>query len=171
VKLGERAERLLRTLFRGRFAKFAAVGMSGVVVNLGVLWLFASLLGVREVVASAIAIEVSIVWNFLLNNAVTYRDRNVYAQADVGGRLLRYNVVSLAGLAIQLGTFVLLRLLVTRGLHRDALGSLRYPAQCAGIALATAWNFTVNLRFTWRQEPDAERAGPRRAPVARAAQG
>ena len=171
MKLGERAERLLTTLFRRRFARFAAVGSSGVVVNLGVLWLFASLLGVREVVASAIAIEVSIVWNFLLNNAVTYRDRNVYAQADVGGRLLRYNLVSLAGLAIQLGTFVLLRLLATRGLHRDDLGSLRYPAQCAGIALATAWNFTVNLRFTWRQEPDAERAGPRRAPVARAAQG
>jgi putative flippase GtrA len=171
VTVGARVEGLARTLLRPRFAKFAAVGVSGVVVNLGVLWFLASLLSVREVVASAIAIEVSIVWNFLWNNAITYRDRNVFARADVGGRLVRYNLVSLAGLAIQFGTFVLLRLAATRGLHREALGPLRYPAQCAGIALATAWNFTANLRFTWRQEPDAERAGPRRAPVARAAQG
>ena len=171
MTLGERAERLARRLLRPRFSKFAAVGSTGVVVNLGVLWVLASLLSVREVVASAIAIEVSIVWNFLLNNAITYRDRNVYARADVGGRLVRYNVVSLAGLVIQLGTFVLLRLAVTRGLDRDALGAFRYPAQCAGIALATAWNFTANLHYTWRQEPDSERAGPTRAPVARAAQG
>ena len=136
---------------RSRLARFAAVGASGVVVNLGVLWVLAGCLGVREVLASAVAVEVSILWNFSLNNAITYHDRNAAAEAGFGERLVRYNLVSLVGLAIQLGTFVLVRALVARGLHREALGVLRYPAQCLGIVLGMAWSFAGNLRFTWRQ--------------------
>jgi putative flippase GtrA len=145
---------------RERFLRFAAVGLSGVVVNLGLLWLLAGVLRLREVLASAAAIEVSILWNFALNSLFTYRDRNAGAVARLAARALRYNLVSFAGLALQLGTFVLLRALLLRGLQRESLGALRYPAQCAGIALATAWNFTGNLRFTWRQAPAAREATP-----------
>ena len=148
----------LRRILASRFARFAAVGASGVVVNLGALGVLAGLLGVREVLASGLAVEVSIVWNFALNNAFTYRDRNARAAAGLAQRLARYNLVSLVGLAIQLGTFVLVRALVLRGLHREALGALRYPAQCAGIVLATAWSFAGNLHFTWRQAPAREGA-------------
>jgi putative flippase GtrA len=148
-----RASDALRRVFASRFARFAAVGASGVVVNLGALWLLAGVLGVREVLASGLAVEVSIVWNFAFNNAFTYRDRNARAAAGLAHRLLRYNLVSLLGLGIQVGTFVLVRALVLRGLHREALGALRYPAQCLGIALATAWSFAGNLHFTWRQAP------------------
>ena len=136
---------------QARFARFLAVGASGVVVNLGVLALLAGALQVREVLASAIAIEVSILWNFGLNNAFTYRDRNARASAGLIERAIRFNAVSLVGLGVQLGTFVLLRVLLLHGLERESLGVLRYPAQCAGIALATFWNFAGNLRFTWRQ--------------------
>jgi putative flippase GtrA len=155
---------MLERVFRRRFARFAAVGASGVVVNLAALWLTADVLRMREIVASAVAIEVSIVWNFVLNNAITYRDRNAYARVDVGGRLWRYNLVSLVGLALQLGTFVLLRLLATRGFGRDGLGSWRYAAQCVGIVLGMAWNFSANLRFTWSQRPpEGTLLVPRRA--------
>ncbi len=136
---------------RARLARFAAVGASGVVVNLAALWALAGVLRVREVLASAIAIEVSILWNFALNNSFTYRDRNHRASAGLLERAVRYNAVSLVGLALQLGTFVLLRVLLLRAFGRDSLGGLRYPAQCAGIVLATLWNFSGNLHFTWRQ--------------------
>lgn len=136
---------------RARLARFAAVGASGVVVNLAALWALAGVLRVREVLASAIAIEVSILWNFALNNSFTYRDRNHRASAGLLERAVRYNAVSLVGLALQLGTFVLLRVLLLRAFGRDSLGALRYPAQCAGIVLATLWNFSGNLHFTWRQ--------------------
>lgn len=142
---------------RARLLRFLAVGASGVGVNLGVLALLAGALRVREVLASAVAIEVSILWNFALNNAFTYRDRNAAAAAGLAQRALRFNAVSLVGLALQLGTFVLLRAVLLHALGRASLGGLRYPAQLAGIALATAWNFAGNLRFTWRQA--AARAG------------
>ncbi|HEX7487537.1 MAG TPA: GtrA family protein [Anaeromyxobacteraceae bacterium] len=145
---------------RERLLRFAAVGLSGVAVNLGLLWLLAEVLRLREVLASAAAIEVSILWNFALNSMFTYRDRNAGAAVTLAARALRYNLVSLVGLALQLGTFVLLRALLLRGLERESLGAWRYPAQCAGIALATAWNYTGNLRFTWRQAPAAREATP-----------
>jgi dolichol-phosphate mannosyltransferase len=143
---------------RARFVRFVAVGASGVVVNLGTLALLAGALRVREVLASALAIEVSILWNFALNNAFTYRDQNARASAGLVERAVRYNAVSLVGLAIQLGTFVLVRVLVLHGLGRDSLGLLRYPAQGVGIVLATLWNFTGHLHFTWRQARAGEGA-------------
>jgi dolichol-phosphate mannosyltransferase len=136
------------------------VGASGVVVNLGALWLLAGVLHVRDVLASALAVELSIVSNHLLNSVFTYRDCRAAAVAGPWERLVRYNLVSLAGLALQLGTFVVVRAALLHGLHREALGPLRYLAQCAGIALATGWSFVGNLRFTWRQVPIAPEATP-----------
>lgn len=134
-----------------RLLRFAAVGATGVAVNLAGLWLLAGVLNLREVLASAIAIEASITWNFLLNNAFTYGDRNARAQARPWERLVRYNLVSLVGLAIQLGAFVLVRAVTLHLTSRETLGALRYPIQCVGIVLATGWNFAGNLHFTWRQ--------------------
>ncbi len=156
---------VVRGVLGSRLARFIAVGVTGVVVNLTGLWLLAGVLGVRDVIASALAIEVSIAWNFLLNNAFTYGDRNAGAQAGLRQRLLRYNLVSLVGLAIQLGAFVVLRMVALRLLHRDALGPLRYPIQFVGIVLATGWNFAGNLHFTWRQ------AVPARVPARTAGEG
>jgi dolichol-phosphate mannosyltransferase len=148
-----RVTELALRAYRWRFARFAAVGASGAVVNLGALWLLAGVLGLRDVLASALAIEASVVWNFLLNDAFTYRDRNALAQAGYARRMVRYNLVSLVGLAIQLATFVTVEVIVRHAFDRAALGPLRYAAQCAGIALAASWSFVGNLRFTWRQAP------------------
>ena len=139
---------LARVAVRSRLLRFAAVGATGVAVNLAGLWFLAGVLNLREVLASAIAIEVSITWNFLLNNAFTYGDRNAGAQARPWERLVRYNLVSLVGLAIQLGAFVLIRAVVLHLTNRETLGALRYPIQCVGIVLATGWNFAGNLHFT-----------------------
>jgi dolichol-phosphate mannosyltransferase len=142
-----------RRMIRARLVRFGMVGATGVGVNLAALWLLAEVAGVRDVPASAIAIEASILWNFVLNDAFTYRDRNAGARAGRVERLARYNAVSLVGFAIQLGAVVVLRAVALHLLEREALGALRYPVQCAGIVLATAWNFTGNLRFTWAQRP------------------
>lgn len=131
----------------GRLARFAAVGGSGVVVNLAVLHVLAQGLGVPEVAASALAIEASVLSNFLLHDAFTFRDRR-------GGhgrlaRLGRYHAVSLVGVAIQLGTFAVLALLARHALGLPSLGLLRLPAQAVGIALAFAWSWAGSARWAW----------------------
>jgi len=155
----------LRWLFRPRVLKFALVGFSGVFINLGFLWLFTERLKMGENLSSAIAIELSIFWNFVLNNAFTFRDRNQGARVGLGMRLFRYNLVSLLGLGIQLATFVALNALLLRVLHRPEIGRLRYASQCVGIGIAMAWNFASNFFWTWGQtKPAMPEAGPPPAP-------
>lgn len=148
----------------GRAARFAAVGLSGVAVNLGVLHLLAGVLGVGEILSSALAIEASILWNFALNDAVTFRDRRGIARAGPLGRLLRYHAVSAVGGAVQLGTFVLAALALSRAAGRTDLGAYRYAAQGAGIAAAFVWSFGGSMRFAW-----ATGDAPPREPLAVAA--
>jgi len=133
---------------KGRLARFALVGLSGVIVNLAALHLFAGVLGIHEIVASALAIETSIVTNFLLNDAFTFRDRRALG-AGVLRRLWRYHAVSLAGGVVQLATFALVAVALERTLARDELGPLRSIAQGAGIATAFAVNYVGSLRFAW----------------------
>lgn len=133
----------------GRAARFAAVGLSGVAVNLGVLHLLAGVLGVREILSSALAIEASILWNFVLHDWVTFRDRRGRARAGPLGRLARYHAVAAVGAAVQLGTFVLAALALSRAAGRTDLGAFRYAAQGAGIAAAFVWSFGGSMRFAW----------------------
>ncbi len=152
--------RALGRLLSPRLLRFGVVGFSGVFVNLGALWMLADRLGVPDVAASALAIEISIVWNFFLNDAWTFSDRNAQARAGYLVRMFRYNVVSLVGLLIQLGTFVAATSLVERLLALDSPGLWKYPAQLAGIAVAMGWNFVSNFYWTWAQRPDPLDGGP-----------
>ncbi len=134
-----------------RFMKFAAVGLSGVAVNLGFLYVFAELLVLGETWSSALAIELSILSNFVLNNAFTFRDRNADARAGFLHRFGRYNLVSLVGLGIQLATAAGMRAFLVWALALPEIGAWRYPSQLAGIALAMGWNFMTNFHWTWSQ--------------------
>ncbi len=147
-----------------RVLRFAAVGLSGVGVNLAALHLFAAVLGLPEIASSALAIEVSIVWNFALHDRVTFRDRRDGARVGAPGRLWRYHVVSAASALLQLGTFVLAGLVLMRAAGKGDLGALRYVAQAAGVAVGFAWNFTASSGFAWAQ--GARRIVPRRALLA-----
>jgi dolichol-phosphate mannosyltransferase len=89
------------------FAKFLLTGLSGVAVN---LLAFAGLLdlGVHKYLASVLAMELSIVWNFMVNNYWTFRHRHMTSRKRIRG--LRFNAVSLVTLGISFLTFLLLSL-------------------------------------------------------------
>ena len=128
------------------FIKFAAVGSSGVVVNLGVFTLLTAW-GLNKYLASPIAIETSIVTNFLLNNYWTFRARQNNERTRIKG--LKFNLVSLVSLAVSYGTFVAL--------------SVAFPSvppqvhQLVGIVPATLINYLLNSYWTF---PDQARRTP-----------
>jgi dolichol-phosphate mannosyltransferase len=136
-------------LLSPRILRFLAVGFTGVFVNLGALYVLYGVFAVSQVVSSPIAIEVSIIWNFLLNNAWTFRDKNDGASAGFGERLIRYNAASLIGLAIQFGTSLSITNLAMRALSLTDPGIWTYLSQLAGIAIGTGWNFISNCFWTW----------------------
>jgi putative flippase GtrA len=155
-----------------RMARFALVGLSGVAANLAALHLLAGVLRVPDAAASALAIEASIVWNFLLHDAFTFRDRREATAVGRAGRLLRYHGVSAVGALVQFATFLGTGLALARAFGRTDLGPLRYVAQMAGIGAAFAWSFAGSARFAWAPRGAADRParpGSRLAPCVFAA--
>ena len=155
---------LIKKAAHPRLLRFGMVGLSGVPVNLGMLWLFSDNLGWPLALASPLAIEISIIWNFLLNDTWTFSDRKADASAHFFKRMYRYNVVSLVGLAIQVGAAFAMNQVFMKTFELTEPGIWKYPAQMVGIAVAMSWNFLSNFYFTWAQKKPAEtpqvEAGP-----------
>ena len=130
------------------FLKFAVVGASGVVVNLASFTLLMGA-GLSKFIASPLAIELSIVSNFLLNNFWTFADRSTDSRIHIRG--LKFNIVSLAALAVSFTTFVVLSMLDPSGIPQ--------VHQAIGIVPATAINYFLNSQWTFRDTGDP--AGPK----------
>ncbi len=131
----------LRFRSAGTFLSFCLVGLSGVAVNLGA-FTFLYGRGVSRYLASPAAIEISILTNFALNNALTFKGRNT--RDPFWKRALKFNIVSLGSLVVSYGTFVAL--------------SVAFPEiapqyhQLAGIVPGTLLNYFFNCRWTFREE-------------------
>lgn len=76
-----------------RFLKFSLVGLSGVFVNLGLLWFLTEVVGIYYVVSNIIAVEVSIISNFILNDLWTWRDRRDPGLLNFLKRLAAFNII------------------------------------------------------------------------------
>jgi len=124
-----------------RFTKFCLVGLSGVGVNMGLLWLLTEFGGLDYRLASPISIEMAIISNFTLNDYFTFPDRRTRGEKSFLMRLAKFNLVSLAGLGINLAVLWLLT---------ETLGIYYLLSNLCGIALATVWNYLVNSLWTWR---------------------
>jgi len=125
-----------------RFIKFCLVGSTGVVINMGLLWLFTEVVGLFYLASAAIGIEASIMNNFILNDVWTFKDRRTPGMAARLTRLLKFNLVSAAGIGINMG--------VLWGCT-ELLGIYYLLSNLCGIATAMLWNFIVNTSWTWRR--------------------
>lgn len=137
-----------------RFIKFALVGGSGVVVNVGLYWLLTRFAGFTPLddvatggilsgnLALTISIESSIINNFILNNYFTFADRNKKGIIAFLSRLLNFNLICLIGALIQIGLTNLL-----------AVGFGLYDLFSLAIAIIVAmlWNYLVNNWWTWKR--------------------
>ncbi len=122
------------------FLKFAAVGAVGVVVNLASFTVLMNL-GLSKYLASPLAIEVSIVTNFLLNNYWTFSQRDMNDRIHIRG--LKFNVVSFVALAVSYSTFLLLSALDPSGIPQ--------VHQAVGIVPATLINYFLNSYWTFKE--------------------
>jgi dolichol-phosphate mannosyltransferase len=120
-----------------RLGKFLVVGGTGVVLNNAALYAFYQLLRLPLITASALAVSLAISNNFVLNDRWTFQHPRDAASLS---RFVRFCLVSLGGLLVTTST---LWALVT---YLDVQYLL---ANLVGIALATASNFIVNLKWTW----------------------
>ncbi|WP_292366635.1 MULTISPECIES: glycosyltransferase [unclassified Methanoculleus] len=121
--------------------RFGLVGLSGILVNMGLLYALTEIAGLYYLVSAVIAIELSIVSNFVFNDVWTFRSaRDLRFERNLR-RFWSFQTVSMAGLAVNMGVLYLLV---------DVAGVYYLAANLAGIFIAFAWNYTANRHYTWR---------------------
>ncbi|MGW8249346.1 MAG: GtrA family protein [Anaerolineales bacterium] len=140
---------------RGRFFRFAVVGVIGAVIDFGVFNLLTSAFRFPAVLASVISFLAAVSSNFTWNRYWTYPDSR---SKHVSRQLIQFTIISLIGLAIRTPLFVLLERLFSRwflALNLPAKGFLNSTLLAHNLALAVAvvvvmfWNFFINRYWTY----------------------
>ncbi|ACK70343.1 GtrA family protein [Gloeothece citriformis PCC 7424] len=129
----------------GRFIRFGLVGLSGVFVDMTLLYLLSdsTTLGWELTRSKIIAAEVAIINNFLWNDRWTFGDLSSQQRGwnQRLKRFLKFNMICLAGLVLNV---------LLLNLFFNIFGINRYVANLIAIALVTVWNFWINLKLSWR---------------------
>jgi dolichol-phosphate mannosyltransferase len=134
---------LLDKVFGGllplRFISFALVGGLGVVVHLAVLTMLLKLTGQGFETAQAIATLVAMVFNFQLNNEITYRDQRLRGPALWRGLLL-FMLVCGVGAVANVG--------IANTLYESH--TAWSIAGAIGAVIGVVWNYAVSATLVWR---------------------
>ena len=118
--------------------KFSLVGISGIFVNQGCLSLFVSVFGFSLSIAGILAIELSILSNFLLNNFWTWKDNKTGSFLQ---RFVKYHAVTLLSGGIN---YLILLTLTSFGLHY-------FISNLIGMGFAALVNFILNHYWTFQK--------------------
>ena len=137
----------LQPMARWRFIKFGAVGASGTVINIAVLYACQEFLllqiadfHARLNYSIAIAITLATISNFYFNRRLTWRDRQY--EASPGVMVLFFKYVAAAGVSIAIQS------VMTKSLSLY----LHYIlANLVAIGVSSIFNFVANDRLTFRR--------------------
>lgn len=125
----------------GRFFKFCLVGLSGVVINLGFLYLFVEFWLMQKTYAFALSIIISILTNYFFNSRFTYRDNRSSSRKESLRRLTYYYAFAFLTMFVTVVVYSIL--LNVFSLHYLLAGFL-------SIAFTTILNFVLVTKIIWK---------------------
>lgn len=124
-----------------RFISFALIGGSGVFLHVGILTLLFKFLNTSFAAAQTAATFTAITTNFLLNNALTYRDQKLKGvKLWVGW--ISFNLVCTIGAVANVG--------IANWMF--ASNSMWLVDGLAGISVGVVWNYAMSSVFTWNKK-------------------
>jgi dolichol-phosphate mannosyltransferase len=122
-----------------RFVVFMLVGSLGFIVHMSALTALHFESRATFAVSQAIATALAMTFNFLLNNAVTFRDRRLRGWRMLRGLLVFYGACSLGALInVSFADFLFDRRIPW------------YLAGICGLAITSVWNYAASVVLTWR---------------------
>lgn len=145
LRAGGRLSHLHQRFPWRRFLRFGLVGLSGVVVDMVILYLLHSTLGFPLTRSKIVAAEIAILNNFIWNDAWTFADVSLRQRGWSARfkRFLKFNLICLGGLVLNV--------LVLNLIYNLIFGQRwAYLANLIAIGLVTIWNFWLNLKLSWR---------------------
>ena len=122
-----------------RFVAFAAVGALGMIVNLAAVWA-GHRIGMHFFQAEILATILAMLFNFQLNNRLTYRTHRLRGPKLMRGLVLFMLVCSLGAIA-NVG-------IATALFSHEAHNGL--AAAAIGAAVGVVWNYAVSSTLVWR---------------------
>jgi putative flippase GtrA len=121
-----------------RWVKFSAVGATGIFVQVMTLALLLRVAGLHYLAATALAVEASVLHNFIWHRRWTWKDR---PQSRAALMLLRFNLTS--GAMSLAGNLILMFVLVNQ------VGLNALVANVITISICSLINFTLSDRFVF----------------------
>lgn len=134
------ADKLVGRYIPVRFLAFAAIGAMGAGVNLTSLAIFYRVVGTSFVLSEFLSTAISIVFNYTLNNILTFRDRRRHGIKWFTG-LLSFAAACGLGVASNIGLAFYL-------FNRH---SGWFVSASAGVVVGVVWNYTVSSFYTWNR--------------------
>jgi len=135
---------LLRSLHSGPIAvqlrRFVAVGTVAAGVQMVLLWLLVDYADVYYLLGAVIAIEITIVFQYVLNNAWTFQSAKNTGRREFFVGLCKTNVVRGSAIPIQIG---ILYVLV------DRVAVFYLVANAVAILLSGIYRYVLDARWTW----------------------
>jgi dolichol-phosphate mannosyltransferase len=122
-----------------RFLIFCFVGLTGVFIHMSALAVALDLGGLAFGPGQAAATITAIAWNFVLNNALTYRDQRLTGWSFATG-LLRFEVICAVGAISNVGVATWIYDYDPRW----------WMAGLGGALMGAVWNYVVSAAFVWR---------------------
>ncbi|HLQ77540.1 MAG TPA: GtrA family protein [Terriglobia bacterium] len=131
-----------------RWLKFNAVGLMGTAVQLGMLAILIRVLAVHFILATALAIETSVIHNFLWHWRWTWADRHTGGLKPMAATLLRFNLSN--GMISLIGT-ILCTGILTGMAHVD-------PILANILSFIPCWiiNYLVSDRLVFLSQSEGE---------------
>jgi dolichol-phosphate mannosyltransferase len=114
--------------------------LSGVGVNIGILWVLTEKAGVYYLASSAVSIETSILSNFILNELWTWRGVGGKGAKNVLKRAVKFNLAYVIGLLVNMTVLAIL----TEIFHLYYIVSNLF-----GIGCAMLCNFFLSDKWVW----------------------
>lgn len=141
---------MIRSLLRGlhsgpytsQLRKFIVVGTFAAGIQMVLLWLLVDFGGLNYLVGAVLAIEVTIILQYVLNNAWTFSAVKITGRRDFFQGLAKTNVVRGSAIPIQLSILFLL-------VEWQHIGYL--PANGIAILVSGAYRFVLDAQWTWGQ--------------------
>jgi len=125
---------------RERLVRFFLVGCTAASVQLALLWLFVDLGGVNYLVGAFVAIELTILFQYVLNNAWTFHRSRHSSMREYMVGLGKTNLVRGTAIPLQLG---ILYVLVTMGTSEYLVGN------AVAICVTGLYRYALDSAWTW----------------------
>ncbi|HVR26908.1 MAG TPA: GtrA family protein [Candidatus Polarisedimenticolia bacterium] len=131
----------IRTKIFSRWCRFNLVGGIGVALQFALLFLLRSILHFNYLAAAALAVEVTVVHNFLWHERYTWADRVQRSWRDSLSRMLRFNLTN--GAVSVGGNLALGKLMV-------GIGHMNYlAANAVAIVGCSLFNFLLSDAYVF----------------------